>query len=263
MSRRRVPMLLAALILSAGAFAAPASAAAAAADAAPSPGCQRLKEFGTLNASNFGLTPDVDFYAGEVVTLTVDFQYDTNIAHVSAVLLPVDGPAPEREWATLSAPHRTISWEITTTGRWSFNGYLQPTVEDTWPATADFTYKCDTLVLSAFEAPVDVTPIINVAQAGRTIPFKFTVADHYGNPVTDLTTDDVTPVNHLSVGACGTTGNVSPIEAYSSGDGTLTHLGDGRYVYTLKTHTAWRGTCGSVGVRVRNVEKSAAFQFHS
>lgn len=261
MSRRRVPMVLAALILGTGAFAAPAAAAA---DSSPSPGCQWLKSFGTVNGfAGHTLSPIEEFYAGEVVTVTAsDFQYDTDIVHVNAA--PFDAPYPELGWGIISATHPTLSWEVTETGRWAFFGISQPTVENQqWPGTADFTYTCDTLVLSAFEAPVDAAPVVNLAQAGRTIPFKFTVTDNEGAPVTDLTTNDVAPVTDLSAGTCGTTANVSVIEAYSSGAGTLTHLGNGQYLYTLKTDKVWRGTCGTLGVSVRGVEQTADFQFRS
>ena len=274
MSGRRLPTALgtvtavATLALSAGALVLPAAAQAP----ALSPGCQRISIDHTRDdVRSFNIRHE--FYAGEVISLTVsDFNNGADKAVFDVVARNADGSVDwdyfgpgqffYRVGLTTTDP-TTFTWTVPETRLWE-TGVATGSLTTTTP-TADFTYACvppsPALSLSAFEAPVDAAPIVNAAQAGRTIPFKFTVTDRDGNPVTDLTTDDVTPVTDLSAEACEASVELSTIETYTSGAGTLTHFGEGHYTYTLKTDKAWRGTCGTVGVNVQGVEQTATFQF--
>lgn len=111
---------------------------------------------------------------------------------------------------------------------------------------------------SGFDSPVD-TGVVNVAKAGRTIPFKFRVTDPFGQPVTDLTTVRVTAVQH----ACGSsTGATDPLEQYAAGASGLQNLGDGNYQFNLGSAKAWAGTCRTLGVDLGDhVARTADFQF--
>lgn len=123
------------------------------------------------------------------------------------------------------------------------------TIVDQWVPTAQMT-------VSAFSPPVD-NDAVNVARAGRTVPFKFRVTDAYGDPVTDLTGVQVT----VNLGACETGLTTDAIEQYTSGSG-LVNLGDGYYQYDFKTAKTWAGQCGTLGVDVGSGGiRTAEFKF--
>jgi len=112
--------------------------------------------------------------------------------------------------------------------------------------------------MSAFRNPVNNPPVVNVATAGKTVAFRFTVTDEYGSPVTNVTT--VTPT--VKVRTCSTTARRDPIEWYSKGGLPLQNLGGGSYRYNFKTRLAWVGTCRSLSIDVGDgVQYPARFQF--
>lgn len=111
---------------------------------------------------------------------------------------------------------------------------------------------------SGFDSPVD-SGVVNVAKAGRTIPFKFRVTDPLGQPVTDLTTARVNAVQHT----CGSsTDATDPLEQYAAGASGLQNLGDGNYQFNLRSAKAWAGTCRTLGVNLGDhIARTADFQF--
>jgi subtilisin family serine protease len=136
----------------------------------------------------------------------------------------------------------------------------QGVVTDSRSGDAGLLYIGPTAVLSTFRAPVDVSPVRNTAQAGRTIPFAFTARDATGSPLLGLGAADVTPVTALSA-TCGTA-PLDTIESYTGADpGQLIDLGGGAYQYNLKTAKAWSGTCGQVGLKVLGTVRTADFAF--
>jgi hypothetical protein len=113
--------------------------------------------------------------------------------------------------------------------------------------------------MSPFGPPVDAQPTANVAQAGQSVPFKFTVTNSTGAAVTDLTNADVALSSQL--GPCDNSATTDAIESYASGSG-LQNLGGGSYQYVLKTSKAWAGSCGDLTVSVGDGGKqTATFQF--
>jgi hypothetical protein len=112
--------------------------------------------------------------------------------------------------------------------------------------------------VSAFRSPVDAAPTVNQAQAGRVIPFKFSVSDIDG-PVTDLTDTDVDVVRMLTT--CDSGATVDAMETYGSGTG-LVSLGSGDYLLSYKTNKAWAGLCGTLTVKTPDGgSRSAPFAF--
>jgi hypothetical protein len=108
--------------------------------------------------------------------------------------------------------------------------------------------------MSSFSAPVDASPTVNRAQAGRVIPFKFSVTSQ-GQPVTGLTSSDVS-VTPLLAG-CESGAPVDGVEIYASRPG-LVDLGDGSYVLNYQTSKSWAGTCGSLTVATTGGGSQAA-----
>ena len=112
--------------------------------------------------------------------------------------------------------------------------------------------------VSTFGAPVDAVPTVNRAQAGRVIPFKFSVSDIDG-PVMDLTDADVDVVPVLT--GCESGVAVDAIESYATGAG-LVNLGNGDYLFAYKTSNSWAGACGTLTVSTTaGGSQSASFSF--
>ena len=113
-----------------------------------------------------------------------------------------------------------------------------------------------TLVVSEFAAPVDGN-MVNKAKAGQTVPFKFTVTDVNGTPITDLATVTTT----ITAYACESGVAVDAIEEYATGGSGLQNFGDGTYQYNWKTPKTWRG-CRTLGLDLGDgVNHTADFQF--
>lgn len=93
--------------------------------------------------------------------------------------------------------------------------------------------------VQAFGAPIDSPPTINRANAGRTIPVKWRLADAAGSPVSD-------PSAFLSVTSgsttCSTSDPTDDIETYA-GDSGLQYLGDGWWQFNWATPPSYAGQC--------------------
>ena len=114
-----------------------------------------------------------------------------------------------------------------------------------------------TLVVSEFAAPVDAG-MVNKAKAGQTVPFKFTVTDVSGTPITDLTTLTTTATAYT----CESGQPTDAIEEYSAGGSGLQNFGDGSYQFNFKTQKSWAGTCRTLGIELGDgVKHTAKFQF--
>ena len=112
--------------------------------------------------------------------------------------------------------------------------------------------------VSTLGAPVDAAPMVNRAQAGRVIPFKFSVSDIDG-PVTDLTDADVDVVPVLT--GCESGAAVDAIESYATGAG-LVNLGNGNYLFAYRTSKSWAGACGTLTLSTTaGGSQSALFAF--
>jgi len=123
----------------------------------------------------------------------------------------------------------------------------------------DITAPGDSYTVSAFTQPVDNPPTVNVAKAGKILPFKFRVTDQDGNPVTNLATTDVSV--QVELFPCTPGGTRDAVESYASRAG-LKNLGDGYYRYGFKSLSRWEGTCGTLTLITPNGgERSADFKF--
>ena len=113
-------------------------------------------------------------------------------------------------------------------------------------------------VFNGFTAPVD-NALLNVARAGLTVPFRFTVTDGRGVPVTDLTT----AVRSSSRHQCHAD-PTDAIEEYTSGPVGLQNLGGGAYQVNVPTATVWAGTCRLMTITLGDgLPRSADFRFRS
>lgn len=111
-------------------------------------------------------------------------------------------------------------------------------------------------VLSAFGPPVSMDAV-NVAKAGRTIPFKFSVT-RAGVAVTDLATASVS----VSGYECEAGAPTDVLEAASTASSSgLVNLGGGNYQYDVKSAKSWAGLCFHLGVTVEGVDMTARFAF--
>lgn len=114
------------------------------------------------------------------------------------------------------------------------------------------------LVISGFRAPVDAAPTVNSANAGQTIPLKFTVTTAAGEPVTTLTSVTVT-VTSLSCSA-GVTADA--IEEYAAGSSGLQNLGGGQYQFNWKTPKSYASSCKTLKLDLGDgVARTALFAF--
>jgi hypothetical protein len=112
------------------------------------------------------------------------------------------------------------------------------------------------LVISAFGPPVNMDAV-NVAKAGRTIPFKFTV-ERAGVPVTGLTAATA----RVSRYACDTEEPTDTLDlATTAGSSGLIDLGGGEYQYNLQTAKSWSGACFHLGVTIDGTVMTASFAF--
>jgi hypothetical protein len=111
---------------------------------------------------------------------------------------------------------------------------------------------------TGFSAPVDNSPIMNVARAGQVIPLKWRLTDAGGGPITNLTAVTVTATNLLC--ESGTSGDA--IEEYALSSSGLQNLGDGYYQFNWKTPKTYTGSCKTLRLDLgEGSEHTALFQF--
>jgi hypothetical protein len=110
---------------------------------------------------------------------------------------------------------------------------------------------------TGFFGPVDNPPILNIVDAGTTIPVKFSLGGDYG-------------LNIFAAGfpasgvmACGSSGGDVVEETIPPGSSLLTYKPEtDRYTYAWKTETSWAGTCRVLIVKLNDgTTHSAYFQF--
>jgi hypothetical protein len=90
-----------------------------------------------------------------------------------------------------------------------------------------------------FASPVDTSPVVNLANAGQAIPFKWKLVNASGIPVTNLAS--------VTIGAVAmscTSGVASDaVEEYASAATALQNLGGGYYQYNWKSPKTYQGAC--------------------
>jgi subtilisin family serine protease len=131
-------------------------------------------------------------------------------------------------------------------------------------ANYDFTYIDGIFNIlysfAGFFQPVDVTPTLNTANSGQTIPLKWRVTDAYGAPVTNLTSVNVS----VSGFACPLGASTDQLEEYSAGNSGLINQGDGNYQFNWKTPKSYSKSCKTVLLDLSEgagYEHTAQFQF--
>jgi hypothetical protein len=123
-------------------------------------------------------------------------------------------------------------------------------------ATCSYFVNAVAPTISAFEPPVNMDAV-NVAKAGRTIPFTFTV-ERGGVPVTGLTSATA----RVSRYACDTDEPTDTLDlATTAGSSGLIDLGGGEYQYNLQTSKSWSSACFHLGVSIDGADMTARFAF--
>jgi hypothetical protein len=97
-----------------------------------------------------------------------------------------------------------------------------------------------TFLFGGFSAPVDNAPVVNVANAGRSVPVKYQLTNTDGTPVTDPSS--YAGLTSAKV-ACGTFDDdgTDSLESYSGSSG-LQYLGDGYWQINWATPRSYTGT---------------------
>jgi hypothetical protein len=90
-----------------------------------------------------------------------------------------------------------------------------------------------------FTSPVDNPAVVNVANAGQAIPFKWRLVDSNGAAITNLTSASLNAVSIV----CGTGAVTDPVEQYSPDATPLQNLGDGYYQYNWKSPKSYQDSC--------------------
>jgi hypothetical protein len=109
-----------------------------------------------------------------------------------------------------------------------------------------------------FSAPVDNSPVVNVAKAGQTVPLKWRLLNAAGTPVTTLTSVTVTAVSR----ACDLGTTLDQIEEYAAGASGLQNLGAGYYQYNWQAPKSYAQSCKTLRLALGDGRMhEALFQF--
>ena len=99
---------------------------------------------------------------------------------------------------------------------------------------------------------------MNFAKAGQTIPLKWRVIDENGDPVTDITSVEVSATTLQ----CDAGITSDQVEEYATGDSGLQNLGDGYYQYNWKTPRSYAKSCKTLKLNLGDgVVHEALFHF--
>ena len=90
-----------------------------------------------------------------------------------------------------------------------------------------------------FKPPVDNPPIVNLAQAGQTIPLKWQLVNASGTGITTLASVSIT----VTAIACDSGATLDQVEEYAAGTSTLLNQGGGNYQYNWQTPKSYKNTC--------------------
>ncbi|HEY6231816.1 MAG TPA: PxKF domain-containing protein, partial [Pyrinomonadaceae bacterium] len=111
---------------------------------------------------------------------------------------------------------------------------------------------------TGFFAPVDNLPILNVVNAGRAIPVKFSLSGNKGLNIFAAGSPSTVSIN------CDGSAPQSDIEeTVNAGSSSLSYTsGSDQYVYVWKTDSSWAGTCRQLVVKLNDgTEHKANFKF--
>jgi hypothetical protein len=123
-------------------------------------------------------------------------------------------------------------------------------------ATADYSVSYGFI---GFQSPVENPEAINLAKAGRTLPFKWRIVDAAGLPVATLSGVAV----RITTISCDGTAATDPIEEYATSTSGLINHGNGDYQYNWPSPKAYANTCRRVDVELGDgVAHFALFRFN-
>lgn len=112
-------------------------------------------------------------------------------------------------------------------------------------ATTTVTYYVR-YAFTGFLAPVDNPPVVNVVNAGRTVPVKWIVTDASGAGISSPSSVvSATSMQHQ----CDTGAPQDSVEVLTTNTG-LQYLGDGKWIYNWQTASSYRGTCRTLQLRL-------------
>jgi hypothetical protein len=97
---------------------------------------------------------------------------------------------------------------------------------------------------AGFFAPIENPGVMNVATAGRTLPFKWRLVDAGGSPVTTLANVTV----RTTTIACDGSAVSDAIEDYATSNTGLLDLGGGEYQYNWQSPKSFENSCRKVTV---------------
>jgi dipeptidyl aminopeptidase/acylaminoacyl peptidase len=98
---------------------------------------------------------------------------------------------------------------------------------------------------AGFFQPVDNLPTLNIVNAGRAIPVKFSLGGNQGLDIFALGYPASTPVT------CGTTAGDAIEQTVTAGSSSLSYdAATDQYTYVWKTEKAWAGTCRTLVVKL-------------
>jgi hypothetical protein len=108
---------------------------------------------------------------------------------------------------------------------------------------------------TGFFSPVSNLPVLNVVNAGRAIPVKFSLSGNKGLNIFEVDFPASAQV------ACGSNATVDLEETVTAGSSSLSYSPD-QYNYVWKTESSWAGTCRQLVVKLNDgSEHRANFKF--
>jgi hypothetical protein len=144
------------------------------------------------------------------------------------------------------------------------NGYLGSATQTKMVVSGtetkfDFTLISDPnwYKFTGFDTPVDMSPIVNTANAGKNIPVKWQLSDGNG-----YVSDPAKFTIKIDSVVCGA-GSADPIEVYDSTITTsdLKYQGNGAWHYNWKTEKTFAGKCMNVYLKFDNGLTSPVAKF--
>jgi hypothetical protein len=112
---------------------------------------------------------------------------------------------------------------------------------------------------SGFQNPIAALPSINGANAGRTVPIKYTLRDANGALITDLAS--FASLTSAPV-TCATGVPTADAEEIDAAGSTAIRFETDKFIFNWKTLSQWAGTCRVLQLNLADgTQYSARFQF--
>lgn len=126
------------------------------------------------------------------------------------------------------------------------------------PSVASHAYTVQ-YAFSGFSNPIAALPALNKANAGRTVPVKYSLHDATGAVIPDLSSF----ASLVSApAACDTNAPTTDAEETDAAGSTTIQFDSGQFAYHWKTQSAWAGTCRVLQLTLNDgTQYTVAFQF--